>query len=209
MTPTPSTSPRSLRGTIRLLFALAALPLLFPASAPADDEPKPTYVDEARLPEGWPAPGPFNQVVEKEIPAYRAAFSTGGRGGAFWVLFEHISRHDIPMTAPVEMALDDSTSSTSSMAFLYQNTEVGTPGKDRNGVDVVDVPEARVLSYTWQGPDTRQNRESALAALNEALEQRGMEATSFRLLGYNGPGTPRALATWEIHAILPADPEAP
>lgn len=197
--PKPSRSP----GSIRRFLALASIPLLF-ASAYGADNSAPTYVDEARLPAGWPAPGPYNQVVEKKIPAYRAAFSEGGQGGAFWVLFEHISRHDIPMTAPVEMALDES-STTTSMAFLYQNTEVGTTGADRHGVNVEDISPARVLSYTWQGPDTRQNREKALAALKEALEGRGEEASSFRLLGYNGPRTPRALATWEIHAVLSSD----
>lgn len=206
MPPTLTASPSRPCGPTRFFLALAAIPLMLAALASANEEPKPTYVDEARLPEGWPAPGPYNQAVEKEIPAYRAAFSRAGRGGAFWVLFEHISRHDIPMTAPVEMALDDSTNATSSMAFLYQNTEVGTTGADRNGVEVVDVPPTRVLSYTWQGPDSRQNREKALTALNEALEERGIDATSFRLLGYNGPSTPRALATWEIQAILPSDP---
>ena len=28
-------------------------------------EPAPKYVDEAPLPEGWPEPEPYNEVVEK------------------------------------------------------------------------------------------------------------------------------------------------
>ncbi len=35
------------------------------------------YLSESPLPDGWPEPGPFNQVVRKKYPAYRAAFSTG------------------------------------------------------------------------------------------------------------------------------------
>ena len=43
------------------------------AAAPA---PGPVYISESALPEGWPAPGPFNQVTLKKYPAYRAAFTT-------------------------------------------------------------------------------------------------------------------------------------
>lgn len=166
----------------------------------------PAYVDEAPLPEGWPQPGPYDRVTEKKYPAYRAAFTDGkGQTGAFWTLFTHIKKNDIPMTAPVEMAVEpdaDGDVSRNTMAFLYQNGGVGTPGKNGPGVEVRDVPAATALSYTWQGPDSKENIAKAKTALETALLQRKANATGFRLLGYNGPGTPRAKATWELQALL-------
>ena len=187
------------------LFALLAACNL---SADPAAEPKtgPTYVDEAPLPEGWPQPGPYDRVAEKKYPAYRAAFTDGkGQTGAFWTLFTHIKKNDIPMTAPVEMAVeagDDGGVRRNSMAFLYQNGSVGAPGKNGPGVEVRDVPAATTLSYTWQGPDSKENIAKAKAALEAALEQRKVTANGFRLLGYNGPGTPRTKATWELQALL-------
>ena len=59
--------------------------------------PKPAYVDEAPLPKGWPKPGPYNQVSEKKYPAYRAAITEGtGSSFAFWRLFRHIQKNNIP-----------------------------------------------------------------------------------------------------------------
>lgn len=61
----------------------------------------PAYVSEAPLPEGWPTPGPYDQVTTKTLPAYRAAFAkAGGRGTSFWTLFLHIQKNNIPMTSP-------------------------------------------------------------------------------------------------------------
>jgi hypothetical protein len=172
------------------------------APAPAAQKPAPAYVDEAPLPEGWPKPGPYDQVSEKKYPAYRAAFTNGkGEMSAFWTLFAHIKKNDIPMTAPVEMAVDEENRQTS-MAFLYQNGKVGTAGPDGTRVEVRDVPATTTLSYTWQGTDSKENVAKAKTALETALTERKKEAKGFRLLGYNGPGTPRAKRTWELQALL-------
>jgi hypothetical protein len=176
------------------------------ADPAAEARTAPAYVDEAPLPQGWPQPGPYDRVTEKKYPAYRAAFTDGkGQTGAFWTLFTHIRKNDIPMTAPVEMAVEageDGDVRRNSMAFLYQHGGVGTPGKNGPGVEVRDVPAASTLSYTWQGTDSKENIAKAKTALEAALEERKMTATGFRLLGYNGPGTPRAKATWELQALL-------
>jgi len=167
---------------------------------------KPSYVDEAPLPEGWPKPGPYNEVTKKSYPAYRAAFNmNGGGSGAFWTLFAHINRNDIPMTAPVEVAVESATNGTmsrNSMGFLYQNTKVGEVGKDGSRVEIRDVAPARALSYAWQGPDSEDNLNTAKSALEAELAKRSVKATGFRLLGYNGPRTPRAKKTWELQALL-------
>jgi hypothetical protein len=187
-----------------LFMLLAACQLN--ADMSQESKPAPAYVDEAPLPQGWPHPGPYDRVTEKKYPAYRAAFTNGkGQTGAFWTLFTHIKKHDIPMTAPVEMAIeadDDGDVSRNSMAFLYQNGKVGAAGKDGPSVEVRDVPAATVLSYTWQGTDSKENISKAKSALEAQLSERDQKATGFRLLGYNGPGTPRIKATWELQALL-------
>ncbi len=163
----------------------------------------PAYVDEAPLPAGWPKPGPYDQVSEKKYPAYRAAFTNGkGETSAFWTLFAHIKKNDIPMTAPVEMKMEGEDFEQSSMAFLYQNGKVGSAGPDGARVEVRDVPATTTLSYTWQGSDSKANLGKAKGALEAALADRKAAAKGFRLLGYNGPGTPRAKRTWELQALL-------
>jgi hypothetical protein len=186
------------------LFALLAACNLQAGDNP---EPKaaPAYVDEAPLPQDWPKPGPYDQVTEKKYPAYRAAFTNGkGETGAFWTLFMHIKKHDIPMTAPVEMGMEgeDGKLQQASMAFLYQNGKVGTTGPDGAKVEVRDVPATTTLSYTWQGNDSKENIAKAKTALEAALVEKKVEAKGFRMLGYNGPGTPRAKRTWELQALL-------
>lgn len=188
-----------------LLISLAGL--LAACSLPADEAPSdpPAYVDEAPLPEGWPQPGPYNEVAEKKYPAYRAAF-TGGKGerGSFWTLFRHIKKNDIPMTAPVEMPMQerDGRLDEAGMGFLYQNPSVNPKEVDAGKVEIRDVPAARVLSYAWQGSDSKKNVAAARSALEAELEKRGIEDAEFRILGYNGPGTPRVKQTWELQALL-------
>ena len=184
------------------LFALMAA-----CSLQADDKANeaPKYVDEAPLPENWPAPGPYNEVAEKTYPSYRAAFTNGkGERGAFWTLFLHIKKNDIPMTAPVEMPMvdDDGNLEQKGMAFLYQNGKVGSAGPDGTKVEVRDVPSSKALSYAWQGSDSNKNVAVAREALEAVIEDRGLETKGFRMLGYNGPGTPRDQKTWELQALL-------
>lgn len=186
------------------LFALlAACDLQADSGAVAVPAPAPAYVDEAPLPQGWPKPGPYDQVSEKKYPAYRAAFTNGkGETSAFWTLFAHIKKNDIPMTAPVEMTMEGEEFKQSSMAFLYQNGKVGSAGPDGARVEVRDVPATTTLSYTWQGSDSKENLGKAKGALEAVLAERKAAAKGFRLLGYNGPGTPRAKRTWELQALL-------
>lgn len=176
-------------------------------SLQADDKSSeaPKYVDEAPLPENWPQPGPYNEVVEKNYPSYRAAFTNGkGERGAFWTLFMHIQKNGIPMTAPVEMAMEEGEGQLEQkgMAFLYQNGKVGAAGADGAKVEVRDVPSAKALSYAWQGSDSKRNVAAAREALEAVIEERDLETEGFRMLGYNGPGTPREKKTWELQALL-------
>jgi hypothetical protein len=191
------------RPFILVLACLAAADA--PAQNPTPSQP-PGYVDEAPLPKGWPKPGPYDQVSEKSYPSYRAAFTTENReNGAFGTLFSHIQKNDIPMTAPVEIAMaegDGQNLRQTSLAFLYQDTGVGKTGADGAKIEVRDVPAMKTLSYTWQGDRNEANIAKAKAALEAVLKDRKIEAKGFRLLGYNGPGIPEIKRTWELQALL-------
>lgn len=108
------------------------------------------------------------------------------------------------MTAPVEMKMveNEETMKMTQMGFLYQNIEVGTTGKDGENVEVKDVPKAKVLSYTWMGARDEAKVKEARAALEKALAEKKLTATGFRILGYNGPMTPRRKQTYELQALL-------
>lgn len=163
------------------------------------------YVDEAPLPEKWPRPGPYGEVVAKTYPAYRGAFTEGrGETVSFFTLFTHIKRHDIPMTSPVEIVLGvrSGTLDQEGMAFLYRSPETGATGADGSKVEVRDVAESEALSYAWRGEDSDENRAVARKSLEAALDSRDLEAAGFRLFGYNGPSTPEANRTWELQALL-------
>lgn len=167
--------------------------------------PAPAYVDEAPLPLEWPQPGPYDKVTEKTYPACRTAIAKGdGETLTFWALFTHLKRNNIPMTAPVEksMVTADGKLRQQSMAFLYQSNKVGSLGPDGKKVEVSDIPAIKALSYTWQGIDSEANVAKAKAALDRELDARKAQAKNFRMLGYNGPGTPREKRTWELQAIL-------
>ena len=192
------------------LISLVSLALLL-ASGCADqktaDSPakKASYVDEARLPKGWPAPGPYGEVTEKEYPVYRAAFTeSGGQTRSFWTLFQHIKSKDIPMTAPVEMKMGDKDGEMemTSMGFLYQDSTVGEVGADGEKVEVTDVAAMTVLSYAWMGPNNNKAVEKARAALDSKVTELKLEVKGYRLLGYNGPSVPKAKRTHELQAIL-------
>ena len=153
-------------------------------------------------------PGPYDQVSEKSYPSYRAAFTTEKRdNGAFWTLFSHIQKNNIPMTAPVEISMaegDGQNLRQTTLAFLYQDTGVGKTGADGAKIEVRDVPAMKTLSYTWQGDRNEANIAKAKSALEAALKDRKIEAKGFRLLGYNGPGIPELKRTWELQALLRA-----
>lgn len=167
--------------------------------------PEPVYISESALPEGWPAPGPFNQVTRKKYPAYRAAFTTSSSpNGGFLTLFRHIKRNKIPMTSPVEMNMkdDDDGMEMEQMGFLYQSPKVGKTGADGETVEVRDVPALSVLGYTWQGTRGDAEIAKARAAIDAVLAEKKLTATGYRLFGYNGPSVPRKKQTHELQAIL-------
>ena len=111
----------------------------------------PFYIPEAKQPEGFPAPGPVNQIVVKSYPLYRSATvksSEAGQNRLFGSLFNHIKNNEIAMTAPVEMTFDGAEAE--SMAFLYANATLGDTGYDGD-VLVADQEATQVVSIAVRG----------------------------------------------------------
>lgn len=168
------------------------------------------YVNEAKLPVGWPSPGPYQAYVIKKYPAYRAASSQGkGETVAFWKLFRHIQARKIPMTAPVELEMtpEDQGLEMTSMSFLYQDQKVGQTGDGGMGVEVKDLPSVEVLSYAWQGSMKPDKLAEVRKGVEEELKKRRLTAKSFRLLGYNGPQVDESRRTYELQAVISAKPD--
>jgi uncharacterized surface protein with fasciclin (FAS1) repeats len=150
---------------------------------------------EASLPEGFPDPGPVGRVVLKEYPRYRAARAEGGN--AFWTLFRHIKDNDVPMTAPVEMTMDESMRQRD-MAFLYESSKQGEAGR-QGKVDVLDLEPVEVLSIGLRGRRNARMVQRAKAAIEAHLKRHGLEAAgAWRVLGYNSPMVPARQQFWEL-----------
>jgi len=174
------------------------------SATPAQDAP--TYQSESPLPQGWPAPGPFDGVTEKRYPASRVAVTTGSiQNFSFWTLFRHIRRNGIPMTSPVEMAMKEDAGGgmkMHQMGFLYQSPTVGKAGADGGDVMVRDLPPLVVLSYTWQGPRDAAALSKARVAIKSELACRELHSSEYRLLGYNSPAVPAKKQTHELQAVI-------
>lgn len=153
---------------------------------------------EAELPKGFPEPTPVGQVELKSYPAYRLARTemSGllGQNRAFFTLFEHISRKKIEMTVPVEMTYEEGESGWrgKSMAFLYGDLQIGSPGQTGR-VNVVDVPAMQVVSIGLLGEFGPERVAWAEKHLQQWLHEhadRYRAAGKLRVLGYNSPMVP-------------------
>ena len=154
---------------------------------------------EAPVPEGFPAFTPVGVIEVKEYPAYRKASGPG-----FWPLFQHIKTEKIPMTAPVEMTKPGGDG-RAPMAFLYQNTSVGSVGP-ANGVDVQDAGRTTVVSLGVRGrmneaslSDAKRRLEGWLA---DQSQYRGSGENPWRLFGYNSPMVPDTEKYWEAQMLI-------
>ncbi|MBI1372211.1 MAG: ABC transporter substrate-binding protein [Phycisphaera sp.] len=189
------------------------------AAASADGKPtaKPFMFNEAKLPEGFPAPGPVGEIIVKHYPAYRAAFVASGEGhkgmnGMFRPLFNHIKKNDIAMTAPVRMSYaeastdGDDTKGPASMAFYYRSTGLGKVGED-DGVRVEDRPAVTVVSIGVRGDYSDKRFHAALSKLEAWLDEHKAEyhrAGDALYLGYNSPFVPGFLKFSEVQLPIEA-----
>lgn len=184
-----------------------------PLTTPPSTQPatRPFVVGEAKLPEGFPAPGEVGKVVVKSYPAYRAARVTRddvtGQDQMFGTLFKHIQQNDIKMTAPVEMTYaTDPKDGTTAMSFLYATPTMGTLGAD-GVVQVIDVPVARVVSMAVRGNYSRETFDEAVVSLREWLSKHPefKPKGQPRYLGYNSPFVPPFMRYGEVQIEVSED----
>lgn len=159
------------------------------------------------LPQGYPRPTPPGAVELKRYPnARRAEYTSSGnsefgRNLAFWPLFNHIKKHDIAMTSPVEMdfksrepkvlgSAPDAGDKRWTMSFLYRTPDMNAPGQEGK-VSVVDVPAVTVVSVGVRGSYSEESLDDALNTLMAVLagEPDWRPAGAPRALYYNGPDT--------------------
>lgn len=171
------------------------------------------YVDEAPLPEGWPANTPIGKIEVKPYPAYRAAvveqvaLDAGNTDGMFMTLFNHIKDREIAMTAPVAMgyspdaaAAGDEGRRLKSMSFLYRRPTQGQLEND-GAVTVRDHTSARWLSIGVRGKYSESQYQRHVDLLNAWLDEhdQSWERTGQpRYLGYNSPFVPSFLRYGEV-----------
>ena len=209
-------------GWFRPAFLACALASIAPAAAGDDTAPAttetPMMISEAKLPEGFPPPGPVGTAVVKTYPAHRLARTMAARDGddrMFMKLFRHIERHDIAMTAPVTMAWSDAAATPAraeSMAFLYARPDIGAAGADPADSDVVveDVPEITVVSVGVRGTYGAATVRKGMTTLEAwlAAHPEWSAAGPPRMLAYNSPFVPWFLKFAEVQVPLTRRPPA-
>lgn len=170
---------------------------------------------DTKLPVGYPAPtAPGAYEVKHYASVRRAEFTSGnGRGingqNGFWPLFQHISRNDIAMTAPVEMEVSDDNNDGDpdqwTMSFLYHQLSDGPTGEDGNVV-IVDTEPMTYLALGVQGRRGENTWETLAAELDTwiAASPDWQRVGMPRVLGYNGPNVPGRNQWWEIQ--MPIEP---
>ena len=191
--------------------------------APARDDLPMGYVNEAPLPEGFPAPSEPGKVVEKEYPDARSYSATGD--AAFGKLFGYLVLRQHKMTAPVIMTYRPKKEQEKPvtepaaepagellekkdmelpvdierMHFVLEKPALDSP-KNLGLVKVADLPALRVLSIASQGDMQPAALQEAEKKLQAALESRAdlESAGPPRLLGYNGPDVPAKKRYWEL-----------
>lgn len=176
----------------------------------------PSSID-THLPDGYPAPTPPGSIDIKSYPSVRlaevqgASSPDGGMNKAFWPLFQHIKKHDIAMTSPVEMNYqnldENNTPDAWSMAFLYRTPDLNETGTEGN-ITVRDADPVTVLSLGAKGDYSMSLVNTAREQLQSWLDQNPQWVSDgeWRALYYNGP----SLFWWNKWAevqipIRPAD----
>lgn len=185
---------------MKALTVSVVILVLVVALKSAGNESHSFYVPEARQPAGFPQPGNVDEIVVKSYPKYRSAKVTAAgeeRGRMFGRLFQHIKSNHISMTVPVEMTFDKS--GPSSMAFIYEQPELGEVGTS-DEVEVADRAELQVVSIAVRGEYTKDRFDACCQRLRTWLADNGrwQAAGQPRYLAFNSPFVPKALRYGEV-----------
>ena len=199
---------RALARTEKLPDDKETAKVLYLAIRRADKANRFKIYKEAPLPKGWPAPSLPGLVRIKQYPPCRVAEVDKSRvkGNMFMMLFKHIKRSDIKMTAPVVMTYDSPVSeelkksNMDEMAFLYRYP---TQGKDGTfgAVKVLNQEPMMVISVGIKGSYKEKNYNFALDSLRFWLKDNQDEwevAGPPRVLGYNSPFMPSWMKYAEV-----------
>lgn len=152
------------------------------------------------LPANYPRPTPPGAIDLKTYPTVRLAQVTGegnpdqGMNRAFWPLFNHIKKHQIAMTSPVQMdyaGLESNAKSPPeawSMAFLYRTPDLNTPGVEGT-VNVRDADPVTVLAIGVKGDYSMSLVDRGRRTLEQFLDANPQWEIvgDWRALYYNGP----------------------
>jgi hypothetical protein len=173
---------------------------------------KPWMFSEANLPVGFPQPGPINEVVIKDYPAYRLAkvTSSGKENGMFMQLFRHIERNEIAMTAPVEMSWHAENGrlekTPETMAFLYAAPTIGQAGGDPKDPRVVvdDIQPIKVVSIALRGSYDTSTFERGYKQLQAwlAAHPEWVATGEPRTMAYNSPFVPGFAKVSEVQVSI-------
>lgn len=150
------------------------------------------------LPVGYPPPTPPGAIDLKTYPSVRLAEVWGtehpdrGMNRTFWPLFNHIKKHDIAMTAPVEVSYEglrpEGQPESWSMAFLYRTPELNKLGEE-GVVTVRDADPVTVVAVGLRGQYTLARAQEGMSQIEAWLADNPQwkPAGEWRSLYYNGP----------------------
>jgi SOUL heme-binding protein len=173
--------------------------------------------EEAPTPRGWPPFTPPGEIELKAYPLYRLAEVANDtklpEGIAFMTLFGHIQRNKIAMTAPVEMEMNDPTAvgAPKTMAFLYENTELGRLGVEGK-VTVRDVPPRLAVTVGLRGEMDPTANADAAARIEQWLNDNAAQYTAdgpIRVLGYNAPSLKPSAKYYEVQQVVKSAEQKP
>lgn len=150
------------------------------------------------LPFGYPPPTPPGAIDLKTYPRVRLAEVSGtehpdrGMNRTFWPLFNHIKKHDIAMTSPVEVSYQgmepEGQPESWSMAFLYRTPELNEVGQE-GSVTVRDADPMTVVAVGLRGQYTLARAQDGMSQIESWLADNPQwkPAGEWRSLYYNGP----------------------
>jgi len=194
----------SLRTSAPMLFSMLVGLSLITGGATRNNRAKAEQfqpIKEAEMPPDFPGYTPVGQIELKQYPAYRKASASGA--AQFWMLFQHIKRNKVQMTAPVELEYGDFRAAPlaeRSMSFLYERPDQGSTGR-QGSVKVVDVPAMTVISIGCRGSRTpaavAEAREKLLDYITERKNHFAILGP-MRVMGYNSPFVPRDKNFFEV-----------
>lgn len=218
-------------GVATILLLGGAVGAAEPGTPPAEkgtgegtDVARPWMVSEAKLPSGFPVPGPVDEVIVKTYPAHRLARATAAKGanGMFMKLFRHIERNEIAMTAPVVMGWPEAAAggdvapgraarAPDSIAFLYGKPTLGVPGADPADPVVVveDMPEMVVASIGLRGGYDQVTMDRGVERLRAWLKEHPewKAAGPPHSLAYNSPFIPGFAKYSEVQIPVVREPQ--